>query len=92
MTVVGERQPAEDAFDSYYLSTWHSAKYLGISSNALNGWVYRYRIPFCLVEGQRRFRREDLDAGRAKFNEVMERTTAHWRRGVAVINTQRSKP
>jgi len=73
-----KRQPAEDALDAHYLSEWHAAKYLGISTAALKGWAHRYEIPVQVIDGQPRYRRQDLNAGREKWNDAIASTNPRW--------------
>lgn len=45
-----------------YLSAVDAAKVLGLSPGTLRRWAREGRIPTVMIDGQRRFRRRDLDA------------------------------
>lgn len=45
-----------------WLNKTNAAKYLNVSIPTFNAWLRKYGIPYSMVEGIRRFSKQDLDS------------------------------
>lgn len=72
------RQTRDDAKLASLLSLYHAAQYLGISTQAFDGWVWRYKIPSLIVDGERSFRRKDLNKAHEAWNDAMAGSNPQW--------------
>lgn len=55
--------------DDRWLNKTNAAEYLDVSRPTLNKWIKKYQIPYSMIDGIRRYSKDDLD----KFMEEHKR-------------------
>lgn len=66
--IVDERLSTTNR-DDRWLNKTNAAEYLDVSRPTLNKWIKKYQIPYSMIDGIRRYSKDDLD----KFMEEHKR-------------------